>query len=146
MFKLLNVFVPPSTNCRSPNGCSNLAGTYPSYPVASLDITHKPVEHPSTIIWFTWFAFNFPFKPWLTLEGEQQFKFWHLSGDFPLNHKKQTCKMFNNNHDTNPKTVSALQTQIGHSVCLPPPSHCPRPGSQLITGLGSAQPTSTSSS
>ena len=37
---------------------------------------------------------------WLTLEGEQQFKFQQLSGDFPLNHNKQKCKMFpNNNHD-----------------------------------------------
>ena len=30
--------------------------------------------------------------------GEQKNKFWQLSGDFPLNHSKQKCKMLPNNH------------------------------------------------
>ena len=37
-------------------------------------------------------------KTWLTLEGEPKFDYLQLCGDFPLNHNKQKCKMFPNNH------------------------------------------------
>ena len=37
-------------------------------------------------------------KTCLTLDGEQTFNFWQLSGGFPLNHNQQKCKMFPNNH------------------------------------------------
>ena len=37
----------------------------------------------------------------MTLEGEQKFKLEQFSGDFPLNHHKQKCKMLpNNNHES----------------------------------------------
>ena len=59
--------------------------------------------------------------PWLTLKGEQTFKFEQSSGDFPLNHKKQKCKMFpNNNHvtsqcsqnQTGPEALQILLLQL----------------------------------
>ena len=40
-------------------------------------------------------------QTWLTLEGELKSDFYQLSGDFPLNHNKQKCKMFPNNDHEN---------------------------------------------
>ena len=58
-------------------------------------------------------------NPKLTLEEEHAFckKHMQLSGDFPLNHNKQTCRIFPNNNHTAAIANALLDS---NSNCLPP--------------------------
>ena len=61
----------------------------------------KSAAHVAGVAWATWprLLVDKVEAPvaWLTLEGEQKLKLYQRSGDSPLNHNKQKCKMFANN-------------------------------------------------